>query len=73
MEQCYNKIVDYIHSLYFYNITPFRESLDFSQYNFEDLFIVLDKPYLDGSQLEQDKKKSYEIRQRAKEYRCLFV
>lgn len=70
-ESAFKKIIDYIHSLYIYQITPFKSEFDFSLYDFEDLFSVVDSK-LDGECLEQEKYKNIKIKLESKKYEHLF-
>ena len=71
MHEAYQKMIDYIHSLVFYNITPFRASLDFNQYAEEDLLNTIQSK-LDGQELESEKASFAMIRQEAKQCEHLF-
>lgn len=66
-EKAFKKIIDYIHSLYIYQITPFESDFDFSFYDFKDLFSVVDSE-LDGISLEQEKYENAKIKLESKKY-----
>lgn len=71
MGKAFNKMIDYIHSLVFYNLTPFNHDFNFDNYNFDDLFETINSN-LNGEKLENEKNKFALINQKAKEYECLF-
>ena len=71
MKKAYQKMIDYIHSLLIYNMTPFNHSLNFNHYQFEDLFQTIHSN-LNGEELEQEKSYFAQIKQEAKDYECLF-
>ncbi|AHK73210.1 DUF4065 domain-containing protein [Campylobacter coli] len=71
MGKSFKKMIDYIHSLVFYNLTPFDCDFNFDNYSFEDLFERINSK-LDGKKLEDEKYKFALINQKAKEYECLF-
>ncbi|TLD85844.1 type II toxin-antitoxin system antitoxin SocA domain-containing protein [Helicobacter sp. MIT 05-5294] len=70
-EKFFEKIINYIHSLKIYNMTPFEADFDFSLYNFEDLFKTMDSN-LDGLTLQQEKYKNTKIEIKSQEYEHLF-
>lgn len=71
MMKAYKKMIDYIHSLVFYNLTPFGHDLIFENYQNEDIFATM-KSNLDGKKLEEERSEFQRIRQEAKQYQCLF-
>ncbi|HEB9338044.1 TPA: DUF4065 domain-containing protein [Campylobacter coli] len=71
MGKSFNKMINYIHSLVFYNLTPFNCYFNFDNYSFDDLFERIDSK-LDGKKLEKERYKFALINQKAKDYECLF-
>lgn len=71
MSKAYHKMINYIHSLLIYNMTPYEYPLNFDNYQFEDLFETI-KSDLNGKKLEEEKSEFTQIRQEAKGYECLF-
>ena len=71
MGKAFNKMINYIHSLVFYNLTPYNHNLNFDDYAFDDLFEMINSK-LDGKKLENERYKFALINQKAKKYECLF-
>ncbi|TLD91020.1 DUF4065 domain-containing protein [Helicobacter magdeburgensis] len=72
MQQAYTQIIDHIHSLLFYHLTPFGHIIEFEKYPIESLFERLETK-IDGEFLENERGEFYRLRHQAKGLTCQFL